>query len=154
MPLQRLQDYLGSNHVPYRTIHHDPAVTAQEIAASAHIQGKHLAKTVMVKLDGKLAMVVLPATEIVHLDRLRRAIGAKDIALASESEFKNRFPDCELGAMPPFGNLYGLDVYVSETLREDDLIAFNGGTHDELIQLDYDDFERLVQPKIVSMIRH
>lgn len=154
MALQRLSDFLGEHKVDYRTIAHDSAITAQEIAASAHISGTRLAKTVMVKLDGRLAMAVLPSTEQVNLDRLRRAAGAREIDLASEADFRDRFPDCEVGAMPPFGNLYGLDVYVADSLPHDGRIAFNSGTHDELIELDYRDFERLVKPKQVSLKPH
>jgi Ala-tRNA(Pro) deacylase len=154
MTLQRLQEFLGEHKVRYRTIAHEPAITAQEIAAAAHIAGRNLAKTVMVKLDGRLAMAVVPATEQVNLDRLRRAAGASEIELASEAEFRDRFPDCEVGAMPPFGNLYGLDVFVADSLPREGSIAFNGGSHEELIELDYIDFERLVKPKRVSLKPH
>ncbi|MFN3903306.1 aminoacyl-tRNA deacylase [Rehaibacterium terrae] len=154
MWLQRLEEYLRANQVKYQTIAHPLAYTAQEVAASAHIPGKEMAKTVMVKLDGRLAMVVVPASERVHLGRLREATGADEVALASEWEFKDRFPECELGAMPPFGNLYGLDVFVSDTLSEDEEIAFNAGTHSELVRMRYRDFERLVDPRIVHLARH
>jgi Ala-tRNA(Pro) deacylase len=127
------------------------AYTAQEIAARAHVRGKSLAKTVMVKLDGKMSMAVLPATFKVDFDLLKEASGANEVELGSEKEFKNMFPDCELGAMPPFGNLYGFDVYVAKTLAQDDEIAFNAGSHTELIKLPYSDFERLVKPKVVRI---
>lgn len=148
MPVNRLKEFLDENHVPYVTIKHSPAFTAQEIAALAHVPGKDLAKTVMVKLDGRLAMVVLPATDHVSANRLREFAGAEEVELASEEDFANVFPNCEVGAMPPFGNLWGLDVYVDEHLREDDEIAFNAGTHTELVKLPYADFERLVRPHI------
>lgn len=154
MPMQRLRDYLGSEHVAFRTITHPRTITAQETAASAHIRGKELAKTVIVRCDGQLAMAVLPACERLHLGRLRQAIGARDVSLASEPDFRHRFDDCELGAMPPFGNLYGLDVFVSDSLAEDEVIAFNAGRHDELVQMGYRDFERLVQPLVVEITRH
>ena len=146
MPDTRLKTFLDKEHVKYVSIGHSPAFTAQEVAATAHIPGKELAKTVIVKVDGELAMVVLPASEHVRMDSLRQKLGAKHVELANEDEFKNAFPDCETGAMPPFGNLYGMDVFVSQVLREDDEIAFNAGSHSELIRLPYADYERLVHP--------
>ena len=150
MPAIRLKEYLDKQHVKYVTIDHSPAFTAQEVAQRAHIPGKEMAKTVIVKIDGELAMVVTPASETVRLGQLKKALGAKDVELASEYEFKDAFPDCETGAMPPFGNLYGMRVYVSPTLREDEEIAFNGGTHKELVRLTFADFERLVEPTLLA----
>jgi Ala-tRNA(Pro) deacylase len=146
MPETRLKDFLDKEHVKYVTIAHSPAYTTQEIAELTHTPGKELAKTVIVKIDGKLAMVVLPTTEKLRLDHLQQTLGADNVELAHEEEFKNAFPDCETGAMPPFGNLYGMDVFVSQALREDDEIAFNAGSHDELIRLPYAEYERLVHP--------
>ena len=146
MPETRLKEFLDKEHVKYVTIGHSPAFTAQEVAASAHIPGRELAKTVIVKVDGELAMVVLPASENVRLDHLREKLGTRDVELAREDEFKNAFPDCETGAMPPFGNLYGMKVFVDQVLREDEEIAFNAGSHDELIRLSYSEYERLVHP--------
>lgn len=146
MPVTRLKEFLDRENVKYVTIGHSPAFTAQEIAERAHIPGKELAKTVMVKIDGKLAMIVVPASEHVRLAHLKEALGADEVELAGEYEFKERFPDCETGAMPPFGNLYDMPVFVSATLREDDEIAFNAGSHSELIRMAYADFERLVKP--------
>ena len=142
----RLIDFLDKEHVKYVTIGHSPAFTAQEIAALAHIPGKELAKTVIVKVDHELAMVVLPASEMVRLDHLRESLGTEFVELAEEDEFKGAFPDCETGAMPPFGNLYGMKVFVDQSLREDDEIAFNAGSHEELIRLPYAEYERLVHP--------
>lgn len=150
MPIRRLRQYLDDHRVKYVSIVHSPAFTAQEIAASAHIPGHEIAKTVMVKVDGVLAMAVLPAPMHVDLDRLRDVTGAKSVTLATESDFKEQFPGCELGAMPPFGNLYDMDVYVAESLTHDELIAFNAGTHTELIRMAYADLERLVQPKVLA----
>ena len=150
MPVQKLKEFLDSHEVKYVTIQHSPAYTAQEIAAIAHIPGKQLAKTVMVKLDGKMAMAVLPASYKVDLDRLKEAAGASTAKLASEQEFKDLFPGCEIGAMPPFGNLYGMEVVVAASLAEDEDIAFNAGSHSELIRLSYQDFEGLVEPKVVE----
>jgi len=146
MPETRLKDFLDKEHVKYVTIAHSPAYTTQEIAELTHTPGKELAKTVIVKIDGKLAMVVLPTTEKLRLDHLQQTLGTDKVELADENEFKDAFPDCEIGAMPPFGNLYGMDVFVSQALREDDEIAFNAGSHDELIRLPYAEYERLVHP--------
>lgn len=151
MPVKKLKEFLDGHGVKYVTISHSPAYTAQEVAACAHIPGKELAKTVMVKADGKMAMAVVPASHKVNLDHLRDVTGAKHVDLASEQDFKGAFGDCDIGAMPPFGNLYGMDVYVSETLAKDEEIAFNAGSHTELIRVPYKDFERLVQPKIAKI---
>lgn len=150
MPVKKLKDFLDKNKTKYVSIKHSPTYTAQEIAASAHIPGKELAKTVMVKLDGKMAMAVLPASFRVDLNRLKDAAGAGVVEIANEQDFKNLFPECELGAMPPFGNLYDMDVYVAQGLAEDEEIAFNAGSHTELIKLAYKDFEKLVAPKVVE----
>lgn len=150
MPLRKLREFLDQNGVKYVTLIHSPAYTAQEIAAAAHVPGKELAKTVVVRLDGRLAMAVLPASYRVDFGRLRKAAGAKNAELASKEDFQNTFPGCEIGAMPPFGNLYGLDVYVADVLAEDEKIAFNAGSHTELVQLAYRDFERLVKPKVAA----
>ena len=146
MPGSRLKEFLDQENVKYVTIGHSPAFTAQEVAASAHIPGKQLAKTVVVRIDGEMAMVVTPASENVELDRVRSALGADQVELAAEEDFAEVFPDCETGAMPPFGNLYGMNVFVSQELREDEEIAFNAGSHSELVKLPYADFERLVHP--------
>jgi len=150
MPVKKLKDFLDNQNIKYVTITHSPTYTAQEIAASAHIPGKVMAKTVMVKIDGKMAMAVLPASCKVDFDLLKKAAGASTVGLASEQEFKNLFPECEIGAMPPFGNLYGMEVFVADALAEDEEIAFNAGSHTELIRLAYKDFERLVKPKVIK----
>jgi len=151
MPVTKLKEFLDRENVKYVSIRHSPAFTAQEIAASAHIPGKELAKTVMVKIDGQMAMVVLPASYRINFELLAEALGAKRVELATEGEFRKLFPDCELGAMPPFGNLYGMDVYVAEVLTDDREIAFNAGSHIELMKLSYKDFDRLVQPRVVKL---
>lgn len=151
MPTKKLKAFLDSHQIKYVTCSHSQAFTAQEIAAKAHIPGKEMAKTVMVKIDDDMAMVVLPATDDVDLWLLRDATGAEHVKLANEREFKNLFPDCEIGAMPPFGNLYDMPVYVAASLAEDEEIAFNAGTHTELIKLSYHDFERLVKPKVLEL---
>ena len=150
MPVKKLKDFLDKEDVKYVSTYHSVAYTAQEIAASVHIKGKEMAKTVMVKLDGKMAMAVLPASHQVDFEHLKKASGVQDAVLATEKEFKDLFPDCDIGAMPPFGNLYGMNVFVSRALTEDKEIAFNAGSHYELIRLPYKDFERLVSPKIAD----
>jgi Ala-tRNA(Pro) deacylase len=154
MALQQLEKYLQEHQVPYRTVAHRPAYTAQEIAAAAHVPGHELAKSVMVKLDDRLVMVVLSANERVNLALLCKATGAQDAALASEQEFRDRFPDCEVGAMPPFGNLFGFEVIVSESLTADEEIAFNAGSHSELMRMRFEDYERLVHPRVARLTRH
>ena len=149
MPIKKLKDFLDDNHIEYITIRHSLAFNAQRIAATTHIPGKELAKTVMVKLDGRMAMAVLPASYLINLSLLKETTGARKVELANEMEFKHLFPECEIGAMPPFGNLYDMEVYVAESLAEDEEIAFNSGTHVELIRMAYNDFERLVQPVVL-----
>lgn len=148
MPIQRLKEYLDNQKVKYVIIKHSEYYTAQEVAASAHVPGKELAKTVMVKLDGKIAMAVIPASYNIDFDLLKIVAGAKQVSLAGENDFMDLFSDCDVGAMPPFGNLYDLQVYVGESLAEDDEIAFNACSHTELIRLSFADFKRLVKPTI------
>jgi len=150
MPTATLKELLDREGIKYITIQHSLAYTAQEVAAAAHVPGKEMAKTVVAKLDGKPALVVLPAGEKVNFDKLRAKTGAHDVELATEQEFAGLFPGCELGAMPPFGNLYGLDTYVSPTLASDDEIAFNAGTHTEVVKMPYRDYERVVHPKAID----
>jgi Ala-tRNA(Pro) deacylase len=153
MPIRKLKQLLDDRHVKYVTVRHSPAYTAQEVAASAHISGYELAKTVMVKVDGRMAMAVLPAPLHVDLRHLKELTGADQITLAGEAEFKALFPECEPGAMPPFGALYGMQTYVAERLAEDEYIAFNAGTHTELIRMRYRDFEQLAEPKVLAFAR-
>lgn len=153
MPVRQLKEYLDAHGVRYATISHPTVYTAQEIAAASHVPGKELAKTVIVKLDGKMAMAVLPASDKVDFDLLRQETKSTEAHLATESEFKDAFPGCNVGAMPPFGNLYGLDVYVAAKLAEDEEVAFNAGSHTELVRMAYCDFERLVKPKVIRLSR-
>jgi len=150
MPIQKLKRFLDDNGIKYVSIQHSAAYTAQEVAALAHIPGEELAKTVMVKIDGNLSMAVVPASHQVDFERLREAAGAEQVELASEDEFKGCFPACDVGAMPPFGNLYDMTVYCSNALSEDLEIAFSAGSHSELIRLAYADYEQLVQPEVAS----
>jgi Ala-tRNA(Pro) deacylase len=151
MPIQKLRQFLDAHLVKYIAITHSKAYTSQGIAASAHISGNQLAKTVMLNKDGELCMAVLPASKQVDLSIFAKLTDSKDVTLASEQDFRDRFPDCELGAMPPFGNLYGLPVYADASLARDKEIAFNAGTHLELVKLAYADFECLVKPTILDL---
>lgn len=151
MPIQKLRKFLDENDVKYTTIVHSQAFTAQEVAAAAHIPGEEMAKTVMLRVDGDMVMVVLPAPDHIHLDRLKEQLAAESIELAKEHEFKDLFPSCEVGAMPPFGNLWDIPVYVDDHLQEDDNIAFNAGSHTELVRLPYADFARLVHPQVLRL---
>ena len=150
MSLIRLEEFLDSHNIKYTVISHSVAYTAQGIAALTHISGRELAKTIIARIDGELSMAVLPASLHVDLWLLRTAAGAKEAGLALEEEFKDRFPDCETGAMPPFGNLYGMPVFADESLARDKEIAFNAGSHRELVRLAWDDFENLVKPRIAK----
>jgi Ala-tRNA(Pro) deacylase len=151
MPEKKLKEFLDKNKIKYISIKHSPAFTSQEIAQSAHISGKNFAKTVIIKADNKIAMAVLPAKQLLDIDKLKELMGAEYVAFASETEFEKLFPGCEVGAMPPFGNIYNMDVYASKELTKDDEIAFNAGTHTEVVKLAYRDFEKLVKPKIAQL---
>ena len=150
MALSSLTEFLDTHNVRYILISHSPAYTAQGIAGLTHISGKELAKTVIVKLDGKLVMAVVPAMFHVDLALLKKATNATSAVLASEEDFRDRFPGCETGAMPPFGNLYDMPVFAEESLTKDKEIAFNAGTHRELIRMGWEDFEKLVEPKVIT----
>ena len=151
MPLSLLREYLDRNRIQYLVISHSVAYTAQGIAALTHTPGKELAKTVIVMVDGRLAMAVVPASFRVDLKRLKQHLGADSVELASEYEFRDRFPDCETGSMPPFGNLYNMDVFVDQTLAEDKEIAFNAGSHRELVRMKFGDFRDLVKPAVLPL---
>ena len=151
MTVANVKEFLKANGVSHIVIPHPLAFTATSVAGAAHIPGKEMAKTVVVNLDGRPALAVLPSDRKVDLERLRRSTGATTIELTNEREFTADFPGCEVGAMPPFGNLYGLEVFVDPHLAADPEIAFNAGTHTELIRMSYKDFERLVKPKLVAM---
>lgn len=153
MPVKRLKEDLDSHGIKYVLISHSPAYTAQEIAASAHVPGKELAKTVMVKVDGALKMVVLPASAQIDFKKIKDEFEVSEAELATEREFVGSFPDCETGAMPPFGELYDMDVFVDETLTEDEEIFFNAGTHRELVRMSYKDFADHVKPKVIQITK-
>lgn len=145
----RLHHFLDENHTRYATLAHDRALTAQATAHAAHVGQQRFAKTVMLKVDGQLAMLVMPAAYRIDLLRLSRALGGVELELAEESEFKHTFPDCETGAMPPFGHLYGMPVYVDSRLAQEDEIAFNAGSHTDAVRMAYADFERLAEPELL-----
>lgn len=147
----RLERYLRENGVSFETQHHPRAVSAQEVAAAEHVPGKMLAKTVMVMADERLVMLVLSAPQQVDLEKTTAALGVKEVRLADEAEFEDTFPDCEVGAMPPFGNLYGVPVYVEEALAEDERIVFRAGTHTDTMSVRYADFERLAEPVVAGL---
>jgi len=153
MPLTNLRSFLDSHNIKYLVISHSVAYTAQGIAALVHLSGKKLAKTVVVKTDGELAMAVVPASVHVDLDLLRMAAGARVVELATEREFQDAFPDCETGAMPPFGNLYGMAVFADASLAEYDEITFNAGTHRELLRMAWEDMLQLVKPTVTNLTR-
>ena len=148
MPLSKLREFLDSHNIKYLVVSHSLAYTAQGVAALAHVSGKKLAKTVIVKIDGVLAMAVIPASSHVNLELLRTVTGAQTAEVASEAEFKDAFPDCETGAMPPFGNLYDMAVYADSALTENDEITFTAGSHRELVRMNWMDMQRLVNPTV------
>lgn len=148
MPLSKLRELLDSHNIKYLVISHSLAYTAQGVAALSHVSGKKLAKTVIVKIDDILAMAVIPASDHVDLERMRALTGAQTVEVATEREFKDAFPDCETGAMPPFGNLYDMPVYADASLAQYDEITFSAGTHRELVRMHWDDMARLVNPMI------
>jgi Ala-tRNA(Pro) deacylase len=150
MPATKLKEFLNSRGIKYVSLQHYPAYTAPEIAASAHVSGRDFAKTVIVKIGGAMAMVVLPANRKLVLADLHELLESDRIRLASEEEFKGAFPDCEIGAMPPFGNLYGMPVYVAASLAAEPEIAFNAGTHTDVIKMAYEDFAQLVNPQTIE----
>jgi len=146
----RLKQYLDEQHVPYVVCTHSQAFTAQEIAHALHVRGREMAKAVILKADDRYVMAVLPAHHKVDLTRFAEVVGASYVRLATEAEFKDLFPDCEIGAMPIFGNLYGIPVYVAEPLLQDEEIVFNAGTHTDSIRMRMADFLRLSEPTVAA----
>jgi Ala-tRNA(Pro) deacylase len=144
----RLKKFLDDYGVGYDVMHHDPAFTAQELSARMHISGYEFVKVVVVKMDGQFALAALPAPLRVNFKQLAQVAGVKKVSLASEEEFQQLFPDCELGAMPPFGNLYNLPTFVEQDVAANENIVVNAGTHAEAIRLRYSDFARLARPRL------
>jgi len=151
---EELEAYLRENKVPFQVQHHAVAYTAQEVAAAEHVPGRMLAKVVVLLGDGKLSMFVMPAPARVDVEKAAAVLGAKEARLAHEDEFADRFPGCEVGAMPPFGNLYDIPLYVDKSLSEDETIVFEAGTHTDTMSMKYADFERLVKPTVAEFARH
>ena len=147
---RRLLDCLDQNKVPYEILHHPEAVSAQRIAQAEHVKGRHHAKVVMIKSGHQHLMMVLPANYQVDLEKVEKAIGS-GVSLHKEQEFKSLFPDCATGAMPPFGNLYGLPTYVDKNLSEQDYIVFEAGTHTDAIRISYRDYEKIVKPEVKEL---
>lgn len=150
--LKKLKEALDEAKIPYEVFNHALAYTAQEIAAKQHFSGKEMAKVVMLDVDGTLVMGVIPGSRKISLDMVRASLGANKARLATEDEFISRFPNCEIGAMPPFGNLFGLKVYVDPSLEEDEHIYFNAGSHVQTVRLKYEDFARLVNPQVARLV--
>lgn len=148
--LQRLRDYLDGHKVHYELMSHQIAYTAPEVAHALHVSGKMFAKVVIVKADGRFVMLVLPSNRQVDFKRLREVLNARHLRLATEAEFKGLFQDCEIGTMPPFGNLYGMPVYVDRLLAEDEEIVFEAGTYLGAVKLRYQDFAGLVHPALAE----
>ena len=148
----RVRTFLTARHIAFDAIPHAEAFTAQETAAASHIAGRHVAKTVIIEVDGDLAMAVIPADSMVDIERFRRLVGARSAQLSSEGRFAGAFPDCEPGAMPPFGNLYGVEVAMERQLAADDVIAFNAGDHTELVRLASSDFSELEHPIVRDFV--
>jgi Ala-tRNA(Pro) deacylase len=147
---EQLERYLRERHIPYQIQHHPVAFTAQQIAACEHISGKKVAKSVVVFADNTMVVLVLPAAFRADLEKVEACLGAKQVRLAHEDEFQGAFPGCEVGAMPPFGNLYGLPVYIEQSLTTQETIVFPIGTHTETMSLTYADLEHLMHPTIIE----
>lgn len=147
---KQLIDCLVQNKVPYEILRHSEAVTAQRIAQAEHIKGRHQAKVVMLKSTDQYLMVVLSADHHIDMEKIEKAIG-KHVSLAKENDFKSLFPDSVIGAMPPFGNLYGLPTYVDKYLAEQDYIVFEAGTHIDAVKMSYSDYAKIVKPKVEDL---
>lgn len=155
MPVARkLKAFLDEHRVQYHVLSHHERFTSSEIAQALHVPGQELAKVVMVKADGSLVMAVVTANDRVDLASLKRVLGAREAKLATEDDFKGAFPDCEVGAMPPFGNLYNVPVFADRTLAKDEEIVFEAGNHKEAVKLAFADFDRLVKPKVAEIATH
>jgi Ala-tRNA(Pro) deacylase len=145
---RRIRDYLDSQKAPYEWLPHPQAFTAQEVAHSLHVSGKRLAKTVLLDADGRLVMAVLPASHRLIISELKAALGVRHLEMLPEGELAKIFPDCDLGAIPPFGNLYGIEVWVDRTVEESGEIVFTAGTHVDAVRMKYSDYAELVKPHV------
>jgi Ala-tRNA(Pro) deacylase len=150
--LKKLREIFDEAKVPYEIYTHPLAYTAQEIAAQQHVSGNEMAKVVMLEVDDALVMGVIAGNHKVSLERVRASLGAARVRLATEDEFISRFPGCEIGAMPPFGNLFGLKLFVDPALEKDEYIYFNAGNHVQTVKMKYADFVALAKPQVVRLV--
>lgn len=150
----KLKKYLDLNKVKYKTLKHKVAYTAQEIAAASGVPGKQVVKSVLVKADKQFVLVVLPAIHLIDIKKLKTILKCKSLKIASEKDIEKAIPDYEVGAMPPFGNLFGLNTLVDKTLKEDVEIVFNAGSHTDMVKMKYSDFEKLAKPKVAIFGKH
>ena len=151
---KRLQELLDAGGAAYEHHVHPDVFTAADTAASVHIPGSEMAKTVIVNADGLLRMAVIPANRMVDLRHLKFITRSENIHIASEREFRNAFPDCEVGAMPPFGSIFGMPVYCDVQLEHNEFIEFNAGTHHDTIRIGFHDFRRLESPMMTDLVDH
>lgn len=147
---KQLINCLNESGVAYEILQHPEAVTAQRVAEVEHIKARHQAKVVMVKSNENHVMAVVPADRRIDLQKVEKITG-KPASLESEVDFKSIFSDCAVGAMPPFGNLYGLPTYVDERLAREDYIVFEAGTHTDAIKLKYTDYQKIVKPEVADL---
>jgi len=150
----KIKNYLDKEHIGYQILEHSLAYTALEIAGTQHVPGKNLIKSVIVKADGQYVMCILSAIHMIDFDKLKKLTGAKQLDLAKEKEVADLFPEYETGAEPPFGQLYGLKVYVDKIVTEDNEIVFNAGTHTDMLKIKYTDFARLANPIVGEFGKH
>ena len=151
MATRRIMEFLDGNHARYVLISHSPAYTAQEVAESMHLPGRYMAKTVIVGINGRLAMAVVPATKEVDLDQLAREVGTDNVVVAGEDDFRDKFAGCQTGTAPPFGVLFGVDTYLDRDLAKQEYIAFNAGTHTDAISMRFQDYRRLAHPRLAKI---
>ena len=151
---RKVKGFLDENHIDYKILAHRETYTAQEIAAALHVSGQELVKIVVVKSGDGCVMTLLPASYKINMGKIKKILGDNQAILATEKDFKDLFPDCEVGAMPPFGNLYDIDVYVDRSLTKDEEILFQAGNHVETIKMKYEDFERISKPKVAEFATH
>lgn len=155
MPIPHdLRSFLKEQHIQYRSLYHPSAYTAQQLAHVEHIKGQRIAKSVVLKAGDEFVLAVMPAAYKIDFGLMKKVVGKEELRLATETEIKQLFPDCEIGAIPPFGNIYRLKVFVDESLRANDEIIFSAGTHREAVQMRYDDFEKSVQPTVARFATH
>ena len=148
---RKLIEHLNREGIQYDILPHTVTYTAQETAASIHTTGKEVAKAVIVTDGRQYAMAVLEAPQHLDLGKFARVSGMDEPRLATETEIRNLFSDCEVGAMPPFGSLYGITTWVDSSLDQDEHISFDGGSHYEVMRISYEDFKNLVKPRAAGI---